>query len=240
MKQIGIYKITSPVGRVYIGQTIDFIKRKSHYKNLKRDCQIRLYNSILKYGWSNHSIILIESCSLELLNERERYWQDYYIVLGKGGLNCKLTGTLDKTGYHSKDMRERQRLNSSSKKDVYKYSLEGDYICKYISISQAAEDNNLNTASLHNSICNNKTNTIGGFQWFYYFYGEKISKVELGTITKKVRLYNDSEEYVFNSRNECALFIKRTPSRVSDLIKKGKWGIYNIENYDTNKEKRAG
>ena len=53
MKVIGIYKITSPSNRIYIGQTVDFIKRKSHYRNLKRNHQIRLFNSIKKYGWDN-------------------------------------------------------------------------------------------------------------------------------------------------------------------------------------------
>ena len=33
---------------------------------------------------------IIENCSLEDLNIRERYWQDFYDVLN-GGLNCQLT-----------------------------------------------------------------------------------------------------------------------------------------------------
>ena len=57
---IGIYKITSPSNRIYIGQTVDFIKRKSHYRNLKRNHQIRLFNSIKKYGWDKHKLELIE------------------------------------------------------------------------------------------------------------------------------------------------------------------------------------
>ena len=131
-------------------------------------------------------------------------------------------------------MKQKQRENSSNRKDVYQYSLEGIFIKKYISIAQAAEKNNLYTASLHNSIVNNKTNTIGGFQWFYEFKGEVVPKVNLGTITKKVRLYNDEEEYIFNSRTECANFIKRSTGRVTDLIKLGYWKNYKIENYDTN------
>ena len=234
MKVIGIYKITSPSGRVYIGQTVDFVKRKSHYRNLKRNHQIRLFNSIKKYGWDKHKLELIEQCDINVLSERERYWQEFYDVLSDKGLNCKYTKTTDKTGYHSGSMKQNQRENSSNKKDVYQYSLEGVFIKKYISIAQAAEENKLYTASLHNSICNNKTNTIGGYQWFYEYKGEIIPKVELGTITKKVRLYNDEEEYIFNSRTECANFIKRSTGRVSDLIKLGYWKNYKIENYDTN------
>lgn len=235
MKVIGIYKITSPSGRVYIGQTVDFVKRKSHYKKLKRNHQIRLYNSIKKYGWESHTLELIEECDVFLLNDRERYWQEYYNVTDSNkGLNCKLTKTTDKSGFHSKEMKKNQRKASKNKKSVYQYSLEGNFIKEYVSIAEAAEWNNLHTASLYNSITKNKTNTIGGFQWFYEYKGENISKVSLGTITKKVRLYNDTEEYIFNSRTECATFIKRSTGRVSDLLKIGVWKNYKIENYVTN------
>ena len=132
MKIIGIYKITSPSNRIYIGQTVDFIKRKSHYKNLKRNHQIRLFNSIQKYGWENHKLELIEECNVTLLSERERYWQEFYNVLSDKGLNCKYTKTTDKTGYHSDSMKQKQRENSSNRKDVYQYSLEGIFIKKYI------------------------------------------------------------------------------------------------------------
>jgi len=235
MKVIGIYKIVSPSNKVYIGQTVDFVKRRSHYKNLKRNHQIRLYNSIKKHGWENHTLELIEECDVPLLNDRERYWQDYYNVTdSKKGLNCKLTKTTDKTGFHTQEMKKNQRESSKSKKSVYQYSLEGVFIKEYISIGEAAEENRLHTAALHSSITKNKTNTIKGFQWFYDYKGLNIPKVSLGTITKKVRLYNDNEEYIFNSRTECANFIKRSIGRVSDLLKIGIWKNYKIENYVEN------
>jgi hypothetical protein len=73
-----------------------------------------------------------------------------------------------------------------------------------------------------------------GFQWFYEFRGNNITPIKLGRITtkKKVRLYNDDENYIFSSREECAKFIKRSPSRVSDLIKLGIFKNYKIENYE--------
>lgn len=234
MKQIGIYKITSPSNKIYIGQTVDFVKRKSHYKNLKRNHQIRLYNSIKKYGWENHILQFIEECDISLLNERERFWQEYYNVTdSKKGLNCKLTRTADKSGFHSEEMKINQRKGSKNKKTVCQYSLSGDFIRQYISIAEAASENNLYTAALHNSITNNKTNTIGGFQWFYENRGLKVKPVSLGTITKKVKLYNNDEEYIFNSRTECAKYIKRSIGRVSDLLKIGYWKNYKIENYVT-------
>ena len=40
------------------------------------------------------------------------------------------------------------------------------------------------------------------------------------------------EKYIFNSRKECAKFIKRSSARVTDLIKIGKFKNYKIKNYE--------
>lgn len=97
----GIYKITSPTGKVYIGQSVNINNRWMSYKNIYKDVssQPRLYNSLIKYGSDNHLFEVIEECQEIILNERERYWQEHYNVLcEKNGLNCKLTKTKDKSG----------------------------------------------------------------------------------------------------------------------------------------------
>ncbi len=88
---IGIYKITSPTNRVYIGQSKNIKKRLSNYKSLFCKKQVRLYNSFVKYGIENHVFEVLEECVFELLNERERYYQDFYNVISESGLNCTLT-----------------------------------------------------------------------------------------------------------------------------------------------------
>lgn len=93
-----IYKITNPTNRVYIGQSINVEERFSKYQRLACKMQIRLYNSFIKYGINNHTFEIIEKCEELKLNERERYWQDYYKVLTKKGLNCRLTTTDNKFG----------------------------------------------------------------------------------------------------------------------------------------------
>ena len=97
-KNKGIYKITSPSGKIYIGQTINYEKRIKCYKRLECKLQVKLYNSFKKYGVQSHNFQLIEFCESNLLNERERYWQDYYNCIGNKGLNCRLTKSTDKSG----------------------------------------------------------------------------------------------------------------------------------------------
>lgn len=105
---IGIYKITSPTNRIYIGQSIDIEKRFLSYIRLhkKNKTQVKLYNSFLKYGVKKHHFEIIEECSIELLNERERYYQDFYNVL-KNGLNCNLTKTNELKLIFSKESRDK-------------------------------------------------------------------------------------------------------------------------------------
>lgn len=101
---IGIYKITSPSGRIYVGQSIDILTRWSSYIRWEgARLQPKLKRSFKKYGVDNHKFEIIEECVLDLLNERERYWQDHYDVLGKKGLNCVLTKTDSKSGKMSKE-----------------------------------------------------------------------------------------------------------------------------------------
>jgi len=105
---IGIYKITNPKGRTYIGQSINIEERWKNYSKL-RDCknQIKLHRSLIKYGFSKHIFEVEEECSVEDLNVRERCWQDFHDVLGSNGLNCKLTATEDRSGCLSQETRQK-------------------------------------------------------------------------------------------------------------------------------------
>lgn len=104
---IGIYKITNPKGKIYIGQSIDLERRLKEYQNLRGfKFQKKLYNSILKHGWENHQFEIIEECPAEKLNEKERFYQELNDCINSG-LNCKLTTTLDKTGILSQETKNK-------------------------------------------------------------------------------------------------------------------------------------
>jgi len=108
---IGIYKITNPNGKIYIGQSINIEKRIIRYKNLY-DCknQSKLYNSFIKYGIINHNFDIVEECEISELNIRERYYQDYYNVLNKG-LNLKLTNLTDNNGPLSEETKLKIKIS---------------------------------------------------------------------------------------------------------------------------------
>lgn len=108
----GIYKITSPTGRVYVGQAMDVEDRKKEYSIL-RNCiqQKRLYSSFLKYGWGAHIFETIEKCNISELNSRERFWQEHFDVIGKNGMNCVLQNSEEKRKVYSEKVLKKMSIS---------------------------------------------------------------------------------------------------------------------------------
>ena len=91
-----IYKITNDINdKIYIGKTLSSIEKRfsehlkdsSRLKNEKRP----LYNAMNKYGIEHFNVELIEEVSLENLEEREKYWINFYNSYEKG-YNATLGG----------------------------------------------------------------------------------------------------------------------------------------------------
>lgn len=96
---IGIYKITSPSGKVYIGQSWNIEKRRQTYSVLRCKSQPKLYNSLVKHGFENHDFTVLEfweECTQEILDDGEIYFMHHYSKLGKELLNVKCGGSYGK------------------------------------------------------------------------------------------------------------------------------------------------
>ena len=102
---IGIYKITNPKGKVYIGKSINIKKRFYQYKKSLGKGQTILNRSFLKYGIEKHTFEIVCLCDYEELNNLERYYQLLFSCIGENGLNIVLNN--DKV-FESKDVVERR------------------------------------------------------------------------------------------------------------------------------------
>ena len=110
-KICGIYKITSPSGKIYIGQSRDINRRKRNYKNCRCKNQIILYNSLLKHGLDNHIFEIICECSELELNKLES------INIKKfNTFNSEYGMNLTSGGDHSKHSNETKRKISKRNK----------------------------------------------------------------------------------------------------------------------------
>jgi group I intron endonuclease len=74
----GIYMFTNKItGDTYVGQSINLSNRFKHYFSisyLQSKDGLRISRAILKYGYSNFSITIVEYCNVSNLLEREQYY----------------------------------------------------------------------------------------------------------------------------------------------------------------------
>jgi group I intron endonuclease len=82
MKNWTIYKIVNPVGQVYIGKTSNYRKRMDRYRTMKKyERQRLIYDSIISYGFNNHSVEMLERFDSDDMGAqgKEMFWIRTYM-----------------------------------------------------------------------------------------------------------------------------------------------------------------
>lgn len=84
-----IYKITNTINqKSYIGKTIYSVDKrwKEHCRDSRKQRTEKrpLYNAMNKYGIENFKIEIIEECSEDLLEEKEKYWINTFDTYNNG------------------------------------------------------------------------------------------------------------------------------------------------------------
>lgn len=102
---IGIYKITSPSGKIYIGQALDIENRLCiAYKRINCKSQKSIYNSLIKYGVENHKFeiihivkehdnLLLDKLEINYIKLFDTYKTKHGLNLTKGGNSGKKHST---------------------------------------------------------------------------------------------------------------------------------------------------
>lgn len=101
----GIYKIKSPSGSVYIGQSVDLKRRFQRYKSLDCKTQIALFRSFSKYGVKNHMFVVLKSVDEDRFNTLtllEQHYIDLYRNKGVNILNIKEAGSTGRLSEETK------------------------------------------------------------------------------------------------------------------------------------------
>lgn len=115
-KICGIYKITSPSGKIYIGQSVNITSRWwQHRKSITTKHRSKLINSFKKYGVENHSFEIICHCEPCKLNELEVHYIAEFDTFNKyNGLNMLSGGD---SNYESSE--ELKKKLSDAQKKLY-------------------------------------------------------------------------------------------------------------------------
>ena len=175
MKLTGIYKITSPTGKIYIGQSVNIKNRFKQYKYISNNKIIgpKLYNSLKKHGFENHQFEIIEECIIEQLNEKEIYWKKH--ILESVGWEQVLFCELYDRGGGPKSEQTRLKTSLSLKgkpmvnnmKKVEKYSFNNILIEEFNSQIEAAASVNSKQSAAISECYKNKRKSYKGFIWKY-------------------------------------------------------------------------
>ena len=184
-----VYKYTNLInGKIYIGQTIGDLKYRAGYNGYKyRKCPY-FYNAIQKYGWDNFTVeILQDNLTREQANEFEIKYIKYF------------NSQDPNIGYNISDG---GNTNSVLRKKVYQYTLDGQFIKEWESLSDANRYYNTHSIEVINK------RSCMGYQWKYEKF-EKIPPISNPNNTgkqKKVYKYDLDGNFIceYNSINEAA------------------------------------
>lgn len=105
-----IYKVTNKItGQIYIGQTTWSIEKRWRYHCYPNSGCRYLNNAIMKHGAENFTVEQIDvACSKAELDQKEKYWIEYYDSIAPNGYNLKSGGN---TPTYSEESRRRMSKN---------------------------------------------------------------------------------------------------------------------------------
>lgn len=111
---IGIYKITSPTDKIYIGQSWNIVKRWKQHKKGSQNLRVR--RSITKHGVDAHLFEVAHELPIDvspdILNTYEQFYMDQYRQCGFELLNLKEAG---KTGRMTDDVKRQMSISGKGK-----------------------------------------------------------------------------------------------------------------------------
>ena len=214
-----IYSITNNVnGKQYIGKTskdnpYDRWKEHINYSKAKENTvayssihTMPIIRALRKYGSSNFKFRVIEECTADNIDEREKHYIEKYTTCDGVGYNCTYggEGVSKSSKYWS---------NHPKSRAVSCYTLEGVYICDYATVGIAALETlgrkpTSGERTCIRQCCKGIVFQSHNYRWTWK--GEPLKEWK----DKQIRLryavygYNKKGEYKeWKSQAECAEFI---------------------------------
>lgn len=207
----GIYCIKNKTnGKRYIGKSIDIQERwKTHKMQLRNGNHVNPYlqRSWDKYGSDSFEFSILEECSDEILNEREKYWIELYDSFSDG-FNLTRGGDGGNTiaGYTEEEMQRyrekkhkihqetalkgeaapRSKLTEIEVKEIIQRMLNGEFS------TDIANDYNIDYATVHDIRAHNTWNILTEGIEFPHPHKSRVK----GIRGKSVSQYTKDGEYI--------------------------------------------
>lgn len=223
-----VYKYTSPSGKVYIGQTTNEAhRRRTWFCTKRRYAGASINRARAKYGPENFKYDVLFKDSFEsfedalpILDEKEKYYIDYYDSLKHGynntsgglfpeyGIQTQLNGRVInqdrclETAYHrriaspkhTKDEIQKLRKETNRKngrwRKIYQFDLNGNFIREFVCAGEAQELGFGNQLNIKRAC-----RTLGKYKGYNWRFAEDGKKMKV----KSPRVYM-KEQFIHQYR----------------------------------------
>lgn len=235
LKKSGIYCIINiESGKRYIGSSLNVYQRLLCHRSLLRNQKHE--NRKLQSAWNKHKeelfdYYILEFCDKENLINREQFYIDtlnpeYNLIL-----KVERVEMSQESKKLMSESRKRGIINGTvtfKTKKLYKYDLDGNFICEYSDFKSATEDCKLSTSQI-TRVLTGQYKRSRNFMWRREF-SEKIepfkkSYHDMSILGKKVELMNietNEIDYKFKSIAECARFFNVFTPVIFESIRKNR------------------
>jgi hypothetical protein len=171
----GIYCILNKCNnKKYIGSSLSMRTRLQRHRSALRGnyhTNEYLQNSWNKYGENNFECFVLEYCEEKDLIIKENY---YVNLLSSYNITKDIIRNKPSEKSRKKHSETRKKMFSLNllpkcNKKIYKYDLNGNFICEYESLKKASEVNKISKSSICRHI-NGNYKKAGNFLWSYIKY----------------------------------------------------------------------
>lgn len=247
MVKIYIYSLIDPFTNEirYVGKTKNLEKRFRHHINNSKKRNYHSANWIKSLLIKNRKpkIEILEECTKDNWEEREKYWISYYrktydltniLDGGNGGATYgrlgkkwskehrnnyikSRTGLKTTVSKEGKEKRYKGLLNyyEKNKTPVYQYNIEGKFIKEWNSAVDAAYNLNLNPSNI-NKVCRQERKKCGNFTWSFN-KKSNIPAYKKKKIKTKIVLQLDLNKNIISEYNSTLEAHKVTKIPVTNL-----------------------
>lgn len=215
-----IYKATNKINnKVYIGQTLDFKRRKAEHESSKNGIHAKcvFHRAIQKYGKENFDWEIIDTCKTidEALFLESMYISQYN--------SCTFMD--NSNGYNILYTQDGKKSFVHNSQKVIAYDLDGKFVGVFNSMEEAGRELNCQGTNIRKCLLGERK-SAGGYQFLHYKknYSKRINPYktnELEAKYKKVYQYDTSFNFIqeFHSLYKCAESVNGSRTVISRSIK---------------------